>query len=71
MPATAPERVARMIATNNPIQLTIAIVATAAPVAKEPSVVKSGKSNIRYEINTPNTMMENINPSTKIPSIIL
>jgi hypothetical protein len=47
------------------------MVATAAPVANDPSHVRSAKSIILNEMSTPITMMENINPSTKMPSIII
>jgi hypothetical protein len=71
---TIPERTPERNETNNAKATghpwMMSMVATAAPVATDPSQVRSAKSSMRKEIKIPMTMTEKTKPSTKIPSIM-
>ncbi|CRZ42103.1 Uncharacterised protein [Vibrio cholerae] len=66
-PVAAPARMANPVATHGLIPATIAVAATAAPIGKLPSTLKSGKSSTRKVKYTPKATKPYNKPSSKAP----
>ena len=67
-PATAPASVPPSVDMNGSCPLAMSVAATAPPIGKLPSTVRSGKLRMRKEISTPSATRLKIKPISRAPS---